>query len=89
MTRRTRLPKPDRQRALALLTSCPDGCSEAVMVAHGFSIEQMVELVQARPRARDGRVRTITAIALGRQRAAAAAGANGDRARRVDLPAQR
>jgi hypothetical protein len=37
--------QPDRQRALALLASCPDGCPEALMVAHGFSIELMVELV--------------------------------------------
>jgi hypothetical protein len=35
----------DRQRALALLASCPDGCPEALLVAQGFSIEQMVELV--------------------------------------------
>ena len=35
----------DRQRALALLASCPDGCPEALMVAHGFSIESMVDLV--------------------------------------------
>jgi hypothetical protein len=47
-TRRSRrLPKPDRQRALALLASCRDGCSEAVMAAHGFTVPQMIELVQA------------------------------------------
>jgi hypothetical protein len=35
----------ERQRALALLASCPDGCPEALLVAHGFSIELMVDLV--------------------------------------------
>jgi hypothetical protein len=34
-----------RLRALELLASCPDGCPEALLVAHGFSIELMVELV--------------------------------------------
>jgi hypothetical protein len=37
-------PKPDRRRALELLA---EGCSEAVLLAHGFTIEQMVELVRA------------------------------------------
>lgn len=45
--RRMRGPKPDRRRALELLASCRDGCAEAVMVAHGFSMELLVE---ARPR---------------------------------------
>jgi hypothetical protein len=40
-------PKPDRRRALELLASCSDGCTEAMMLAHGFNIEQMVELVRA------------------------------------------
>jgi hypothetical protein len=43
---RRRSPKPDRRRALELLASCPDGCTEAIMLAHGFTIEQMVELVR-------------------------------------------
>jgi hypothetical protein len=31
-----------------LLASCPqEGCTEAVMLAHGFTIEQLVELVRA------------------------------------------
>ena len=38
-----RLPKPDRRRALELLASCPEGCTEAILRAHGFTIEQMVE----------------------------------------------
>jgi hypothetical protein len=42
-----RRPKPDRRRALELRASCRDGCSEAMMIAHGFTIGQMVELVQA------------------------------------------
>jgi hypothetical protein len=44
---RRRLPKPDRRRALELLASCRDGCTEAIMLAHGFTTEQMVELVRA------------------------------------------
>jgi hypothetical protein len=43
-----RHPKPDRRRALELLASCRDGCTEAMMLAHGFTVAQMVELVQAR-----------------------------------------
>jgi hypothetical protein len=30
-----------------LLASCRDGCTEAIMLAHGFTIAQMVELVRA------------------------------------------
>jgi hypothetical protein len=44
---RKRVPPATRRRALELLASCPDGCTEAIMLAHGFSIEQMVELVRA------------------------------------------
>jgi hypothetical protein len=40
--------KPDRRRALELLASSPhEGCTEAIMLANGISIEQMVELVRA------------------------------------------
>jgi hypothetical protein len=41
--------KPDqRRRALELLAGCgPEGCSEHVMFAHGFTTEQLVELVRA------------------------------------------
>jgi hypothetical protein len=40
--------KPDRRRALELLADCPqEGCTEAVMLANGVTIEQMVELVRA------------------------------------------
>ena len=40
-------PKPDRRRALELLAVSRDGCTEAIMLAHGFTIDQMVELVRA------------------------------------------
>ena len=42
-----RRPKPDRRRALELLASSRDGVTEAMMLAHGFTVEQMVELVHA------------------------------------------
>jgi hypothetical protein len=42
-----RRPKPNRRRALELLASCRDGCTEAMMLAHGFTIPQMVDLVRA------------------------------------------
>jgi hypothetical protein len=46
--RRSRQPRPDRQRALELLAGCgPEGCSEHVMFAHGFTTEQLVELVRS------------------------------------------
>jgi hypothetical protein len=46
-TRRHRSrPKPDRFRALELLASSREGCTEAIMIAHGFTVPQMVELVR-------------------------------------------
>jgi hypothetical protein len=43
-----RLPRPTRIRALEVLAGCGhDGCSEALMLAHGFTSELMVELVCA------------------------------------------
>jgi hypothetical protein len=46
-TRARRRPKPDQRRALELLASCPqEGCAEAVMIANGITIAQMVELVR-------------------------------------------
>ena len=39
--------KPDRRRALELLAASHDGVTEAIMRAHGFTVEQMVELVRA------------------------------------------
>jgi hypothetical protein len=44
---RRRGPKPDRRRALELLAGNPDGCTEALMLAPGFTTRQMVELVRA------------------------------------------
>jgi len=44
---RRRGPKPDRRRALELLAASADGCPEAVMLAHGFSIDMLVELINA------------------------------------------
>jgi hypothetical protein len=38
--RRSRGQKPDRRRALELLPSCRDGCTEAILLVHGFTIEQ-------------------------------------------------
>jgi hypothetical protein len=44
---RSRRPKPDRRRALELLADCGhEGCTEAVMLANGITIEQMVEMVR-------------------------------------------
>jgi len=40
-------PKPDRRRALELLAASPDGCTEALMFANGFTAELLVELVRA------------------------------------------
>jgi hypothetical protein len=39
---------PTRRRALELLAASRDGCTEALLLAHGFTIPQMVELVRAR-----------------------------------------
>jgi hypothetical protein len=45
--RRHCTPRPDRRRALELLASCPDGCSEAILLAHGFTVDHLVDLVRA------------------------------------------
>jgi hypothetical protein len=50
---RRRGPKPDRRRALELLAASREGCTEAIMLAHGFTVELMVELVRPR-RAHNG-----------------------------------
>ena len=42
-----RRPKSDRRRALELLASSRDGATEAIMLAHGFTVAQMVELVRS------------------------------------------
>jgi hypothetical protein len=44
---RRRLPKTDRRRALHLLADCdPEGCTEHVLRAHGFTTDQLVDLVR-------------------------------------------
>jgi len=40
-------PKPDRRRALELLAASPDGCTEALMFANGFTAELLLDLVRA------------------------------------------
>ena len=42
-----RLTEPEKQRALALLASSADGCTESILLLHDFTIDQMAELVQA------------------------------------------
>jgi hypothetical protein len=49
MPSRKRTPPATRRRALELPASCRDGCTEAIMLAHGFTIPQMVELVRGEP----------------------------------------
>jgi hypothetical protein len=44
---RARRPKPNRRRALELLAALRDGCTEALMIAHGFTVEMLVDLVRA------------------------------------------
>jgi hypothetical protein len=45
--RRKRAPKPDRRRALELLAASHDGATQAIMLAHRFTVEQLVELIRA------------------------------------------
>jgi hypothetical protein len=47
MPDRKRNPRAARRRALELLAGSRDGVPEALMLAHGFSIELLVELVHA------------------------------------------
>src|SRR5438132_12464298 len=42
------IPPATRRRALELLAASRDGCTEAIMLAHGFTIDLLVELVRAR-----------------------------------------
>jgi hypothetical protein len=44
---RKRRQRADRRRALALLATYPDGMTEALLLAHGFSTELLVELIGA------------------------------------------
>jgi hypothetical protein len=46
--RRAQRAKPQRRRAaLELLAASPDGCPEAILLAHGFTVSQLVELVRS------------------------------------------
>jgi hypothetical protein len=47
---RKRIPPTTRRRALELLAGSRDGCTEAIMLAHGFSIDKLVEMINARER---------------------------------------
>jgi hypothetical protein len=40
-------PKYQRRRALELLAGSTDGCTEAIMLAHGFKVELQVALINA------------------------------------------
>jgi hypothetical protein len=42
-----RRPNPDRRRALELLVASPKGCTKAMMRAHGFSIDMLLDLLKA------------------------------------------
>jgi hypothetical protein len=56
LDRQRRRLKPDRERALALLAESLEGVPEPVMtVAHGFTVDQLVELVEAGLAAKDVR----------------------------------
>jgi hypothetical protein len=44
--RHYRRPNPDRRRALELFAGSRDGYTKAILRAHGFSIDLMVELVK-------------------------------------------
>jgi hypothetical protein len=45
--RHYRRPNPDRRRALELLAGSRYGYTKAILRAHGFSIDMLVELVNA------------------------------------------
>ena len=42
---RKRRANTTRRRALELLDASREGCTEAVMLAHGFTVEMLIELV--------------------------------------------
>ena len=45
---RKRRTNTTRRRALELLDASREGCTEAVMLAHGFTVDMLIELVTAR-----------------------------------------
>jgi hypothetical protein len=46
---RRRGPKPDRRRALELLAGSRDGVAETILLAHGFTVDMLADLVRAGP----------------------------------------
>jgi hypothetical protein len=44
---RKRIPPATRRRALELIAWSPDGMTEAMLLAHGLTIDLLVELVRA------------------------------------------
>ena len=47
MSKPTRKSNTERRRALKLFASNADGCTEAIMLAHGFTVEFLVDMVRA------------------------------------------
>jgi hypothetical protein len=45
MPTRKHIPKATRRRALELLAGSRDGCTEAIMLAHGFTVDMLVEII--------------------------------------------
>jgi capsid protein len=46
-TGRKRSPPATRRRALELIAWSPDGMTEAMLLAHGLTVETMVDLIRA------------------------------------------
>ena len=53
-TSRPKCLRDDYRRALTVMATSPDGCTDAIMLAHGFKLEVVVELC------RGGLARTTT-----------------------------
>jgi hypothetical protein len=51
-TGRKRSPPATRRRALELIAWSPDGMTEAMLLAHGLTVETRVDLIRAGLRAR-------------------------------------
>src|SRR5258705_390211 len=45
---RRRSPPATPRRALELLAACRDGCTERVMMVHGFSVDILADMVRAK-----------------------------------------
>ena len=46
-SRRRRGPKPNSRRALEFLAGSPDGMTEANLLAHGFMVDLLADLIHA------------------------------------------